>query len=182
MERFGLVADAKSAENPYGLPVGLAVGKRAGLGDVEMIGVNCAACHVGQLAYQGRMLRVDGAPNLFDITMFYTDLADSTKATIKDPEQLWAFIKRYLADKTHAEETVAAAPASAQDAQVEKKPKYKFGDGTRLLLQKFNDVKTLAEQGELEKALAEKIQAGQRRTGQVRKRLRLGDRPGNASE
>ncbi len=156
MERFGLVPDEKS--EPYGLPVGITVGKRAGLGDVEMIGVNCAACHVGQLAYQGRMLRVDGAPNLFDITMFYTDLADSTKATIKDPGKLWGFIKRYLADKEHAEETVVAAPVSTQDARVEKRPKYKFGDGTRLLVQKFDDVKALAAQGELEKALAEKIQ------------------------
>lgn len=88
MERFGLVADTKSAENPYGLPVGITVGKRRGVGDIEMIGVNCSACHVGQLAYQGRALRVDGAPNLFDITMFYTELADSTKDMVKDPEKL----------------------------------------------------------------------------------------------
>lgn len=158
LERFGLVPDEKSADNPYGLPVGITVGERRGVGKVAMIGVNCAACHVGQLTHQGRALRVDGAPNLFDITMFYTDIADSTKATIKDPEQLWAFVKRYLADKEHPAETVTAAPAGAGGKAGEKRG-YKFGDGTRKVLSSFSDLKTMTAKGELEKALAEKIQA-----------------------
>lgn len=158
LERFGLVADAKSAENPHSLPVGITVGKRSGVGDIEMIGVNCSACHVGQLSYQGRALRVDGAPNLFDITMFYTDLANSTKDTVKDPEKLWAFVKRYLADKEHPAETVTAAPTSAAGKQGEAR-RYKFGDGTRKLLSSFSDLKAMTEKGELEKALGEKILA-----------------------
>ncbi len=158
LARFGLMADEKSADNPYGLPVGITVGERLGVGKVPMIGVNCAACHVGQLTQRGRALRVDGASNLFDITMFYTDIADSTKATIKDPEKLWAFVKRYLADKERGDDTVSAAPAGANGKAGEKRG-YKFGDGTRKVLGAFSDLKTMTAKGELEKALAEKIQA-----------------------
>src|SRR5215216_995686 len=157
LERFGLIPDPQSQGNPYGLPVGITVAKRRGVGDIQMVGVNCSACHVGQLTYKGREFRVDGAPNLFDIQMFYAELADSTKDTVKDPEKLWAFIKRYLADKESPAESVPAAPASASGKQGEARS-YRFGDGTRKLLGAFNDLKAMTDAGDLEKALAVKIQ------------------------
>lgn len=157
LERFGLIPDPRSQDNPYGLPIGITVAKRRGVGDIQMIGVNCTACHVGQLSYRGRDFRADGAPNLFDIQMFYADLAISTKDTIKDPDKLWAFIKRYLADKEAPAESVPAAPVSASGKQGEARA-YKFGDGTRKLLDSFSDLKTMADKGDLEKALAVKIQ------------------------
>lgn len=67
-------------------------------------------------------------------------------------------MRRYLADKEHPAETITAAPASAAGRQGEAR-RYKFGDGTRRLLSAFNDLKTMTEKGELEKALGEKIQA-----------------------
>lgn len=158
LERFGLIPDPQSPDNPYGLPVGITVAKRRGVGDIQMIGVNCSACHVGQFSYKGRDFRIDGAPNLFDIEMYYAELAKSTKDTIEDPDKLWAFIKRYLAEKETPAETVPAAPASASGKQGEARA-YKFGDGTRKLLDSFSDLKAMTDKGPLEKALAAKIQA-----------------------
>ncbi len=36
----------------------------------DWVGLNCAACHTGQMTYQGRTLRIDGAPSLFDFQSF----------------------------------------------------------------------------------------------------------------
>ena len=150
LERFGLIPDPKSQDNPYGLPIGITVAKRRGVGDIQMIGVNCAACHVGQFSYGGQDFRADGAPNLFDIQMFYADLAISTKETIKDPDRLWAFIKRYLAEKEAPAESVPAAPISASGKGGEARA-YKFGDGTRKLLDSFSDLKAMTNKGALRK-------------------------------
>lgn len=158
LERFGLIPDPKSDDNPYGLPIGITVAKRRGVGDIQMIGVNCTACHVGQFSYKDRYFRVDGAPNLFDIEMFYAELAKSTKDMIEDPHKLWTFVKKYLADKEAPAETVPAAPASESGKQGEARA-YKFGDGTRKLLDSFSSLKSMTDNGPLEKALADKIQA-----------------------
>ena len=158
LERFGLVPDPVSEDNPMGLPVGITAAARRGVGKVQMVGVNCTACHVGQFSYNGHDFRVDGAPNLFDIEMFYADLAESSKATINDPEKLWAFIKRFLDIKGSAPESASAAPAASSNNQGEDRG-YRFGDGTRKLLASFNSLQELTDKGELEKALSLKIQA-----------------------
>jgi len=75
LERYGFIPIPATIDNPYGY-VGLTVNKRIGTG-MEMIGVNCAACHVGQIEYKGKAIRVDGAPNMLDIFRFFGDLADS---------------------------------------------------------------------------------------------------------
>jgi cytochrome c peroxidase len=157
LERFGLIPDSPSEDNPLGLPVGITAATRRGVGSIQMIGVNCTACHVGQFSYKGRDFRVDGAPNLFDIEMFYADLAESSKATIKDPDKLLAFIKRYLEEKRGAPESVPAVAASSDGTQGHAR-EYKFGDGTRKLLASFNDLKGMIDKGDLERALAVKIQ------------------------
>ena len=42
---------------------------------MPMIGVNCPACHVSRLRYNGKNLPViKGAPNLFNIDSFYQEL------------------------------------------------------------------------------------------------------------
>ena len=46
IERFGLIPDERSAENPYGLPVGVTVAPSL-LTGAPMIGLNCSTCHVG---------------------------------------------------------------------------------------------------------------------------------------
>src|SRR5262245_8434505 len=49
MERFGLLADPDSEEK---LPVGLTAAETRGLPLLgKMVGINCAACHVGQISF-----------------------------------------------------------------------------------------------------------------------------------
>ncbi len=92
VDRFGLLPDP---ENSDGLPVGLTAAPTRDLRFVgNMVGVNCAACHVGQITYNGRAMRIDGATNMFDARAFFTELTDSTIATLADPVQFVAFMSR----------------------------------------------------------------------------------------
>lgn len=92
-ERFGMLPDAQSPWNPYGLPVGVTVAQK---GAIQMMGLNCTACHVGEIRYQGKRFRMDGGPNLGFINAFVKGIVDETKATF-DPEnadRLARFVRR----------------------------------------------------------------------------------------
>src|SRR5262249_10862111 len=81
VERFGLLADA---DDPVGLPIGLtAAASRDSRFAVRMVGLNCAVCHVGEVSYRGKRLRIDGAPSLFDGEAFTKDLIGSVSATVR---------------------------------------------------------------------------------------------------
>jgi len=91
LERYGLIPDPAGPGNPEGLPIGITAEKTRDLrfAGTTMVGVNCAACHVSELAKDGRSaVRIDGGPNLFDLSRFYGDLARSTVATVTDIGQL----------------------------------------------------------------------------------------------
>jgi len=69
--RFGFIPAAKSANNPYGLPIGFAtapVQTIAGVVDRRTaIGFTCAACHTGQLVYAGKRYVIEGGPAVTDL-------------------------------------------------------------------------------------------------------------------
>ena len=96
IERFGLLPDAKHAGNPYGLPVGVSLA-RSKLNGTEMIGLNCAACHVGQVQYQNQAVRIDGAGNMAYMNKFLEHLASETEATFLAPARLERFWDRLRA-------------------------------------------------------------------------------------
>ena len=56
------------------LPIGMtATAAKSGTSGARMLGINCAACHVGEMTHGGRTYRIDGAPNvLMDIIAFNT--------------------------------------------------------------------------------------------------------------
>ena len=93
LERFGFVPDPDSK-----WPVGMT--EAQGELGIRMIGVNCAACHVGQIHYKGKALRIDGAPNLLAIEGFYESLVASSLATVENPDRLFAFAKKVLLKTT----------------------------------------------------------------------------------
>ena len=69
MERFGFIPMPPAAANPHGLPVGLTTvhsRDKSHIG-LEMVGFNCAACHVGEVTYRGKRVLIDGAPSLVDL-------------------------------------------------------------------------------------------------------------------
>ena len=112
-ERFGLIADDDNPANPYHLPVGITAAPTRDLRfpGAKMVGVNCAACHVNQLTFKGKALRLDGAPSLFNIQKFFRELGDSALATAENPREFLAFVERLK----------AIAQAEARSAQAGEK-------------------------------------------------------------
>ena len=98
-ERFGFIADDRNPANPYHLPVGMTAAATRDLRfpGAKMVGVNCAACHVNEMTFKGTTLRIDGAPNLFNVQKFFTDLGASALATVENPREFVAFVARLSA-------------------------------------------------------------------------------------
>lgn len=93
LERFGLVWQREAGDED--LPIGLTVKMPRDLEvpfRVEMVGINCTACHVGQIRYDRKCLRIDGAPNMFDVRKFYVEMLDSALETLKSPTKLFKLI------------------------------------------------------------------------------------------
>ena len=61
MNELGFTPMPPSTNNPDGLPMGFT---KDSYGDV--VGVNCAACHNGQVDYQGKRIIIDGGEPLID--------------------------------------------------------------------------------------------------------------------
>jgi mono/diheme cytochrome c family protein len=131
MERFGFLPDQAGQTNPYGLPVGVTVSRsrNAGAVGMEMVGFNCAACHVGQLTYRGKQVRIDGAPALVNLQAYQIEFKESLDAVMKSPRELVALIvamekQRNNGDTPSDEQAgkYAAEPAVATAGNVEAAP------------------------------------------------------------
>lgn len=62
LARFGFLVDPRqqaTPQNPGNLPVGFARHKNAGSNE-EFLDITCAACHTGELRFNGQALRIDG--------------------------------------------------------------------------------------------------------------------------
>src|SRR5215468_7450799 len=93
IERYGLLPDRSGPGNEDGLPVGVSLGMSKEEG-VDMIGLNCSACHVGQVQYQGRAVRIDGLGNMVVVNNFLRGIVEETKKTIGSPRRLDRFWKQ----------------------------------------------------------------------------------------
>jgi hypothetical protein len=102
--RYGLLPDPGRDD---GLPVGLTVASNPFTFGMDFVGVNCAACHVGELRHDGKALRIDGAPNMFNLQLFYSDAIDAVMATTIDRGKLWRALKR-LGRQDYARYGIAA--------------------------------------------------------------------------
>jgi mono/diheme cytochrome c family protein len=156
VERFGLIPDPGNSE---GLPIGLTVANRRGVPLGEMVGVNCAACHVADLKYENTTFRVDGGQNLFDLGGFYGELFEDTRATVTSPDKLFAFLVRWW-QQSHGE--APARPASAAKLSIKKllrgeRDKPLPSDPTRQLLSRYKSLDDLRNAGPLEKEIADQI-------------------------
>ena len=50
-----------------------------------MFGITCGACHVAEIRHNGKGVRVDGGPNMFDMQKFYADMFAAVKHAEDDP-------------------------------------------------------------------------------------------------
>ncbi len=107
LERFGLVPGKKSPRNPEGFPVGIVTNTiKSGDREIEMFGFTCAACHTSDLHYQGKVVRVEGGSGLFYVDRLGDAVGESVNATLKDPEEFWAFLKRLTKESKIAGELI----------------------------------------------------------------------------
>ncbi len=112
MARYGFIPSPAGPENPYGLPVGWTTGvPEYSPRKVDFAGLNCSACHTGQIEYDGQALRIDGGPNMADLEGFALAAKDSTVDMLKHPVKAFLFVWRlvHLEPPEHAspEETFA---------------------------------------------------------------------------
>lgn len=96
--------------NPGGLPVGFAItpgyiDPETGEDLPDQIGFTCAACHTGQMTYQGTNIRIDGGPATTDLGTFRKALGLSLAYTRFIPGRFDRFADRVLGpDHTQTEE------------------------------------------------------------------------------
>ncbi|WLI91797.1 di-heme-cytochrome C peroxidase [Massilia sp. R2A-15] len=107
-ERFRYLADASA--DPAPLPVGFAIDTqpdhkfsvtklrwKKGQSDQEpWVGMNCAACHTNELTFQGKRLRIEGAPALADFQGYLRSLNAALVATRSDASKMDRFAGKVL--------------------------------------------------------------------------------------
>jgi len=88
MERYGLIPSPPDPDgNPDGLPIGVTkqVTTEGRWKGVEA-GINCAVCHVSELRYQGKRVRIDGNVGThFEFQGLFHCADDAMQATLHDP-------------------------------------------------------------------------------------------------
>ena len=104
MARYGYLPSPAGATalNPGALPIGFAR-EQGGAGEA-WVGMTCAACHVGALAYKGQSMLIDGAGAMVDTQGFDRDLSAALAAAAADDARFTR-----LAD-------ALGAPSAARDA------------------------------------------------------------------
>src|SRR5579863_3023428 len=106
LARFGFLPDSASPQNPAGLPVGFArdtvVDPISGQ-SVEVVGLTCAACHTGQVEYQGKGIRVDGGAATVDLASFQTELGYAVGFTDGVPFRFDRFARAVLGENASDE-------------------------------------------------------------------------------
>lgn len=158
-ERFGLIPDT-DPNNKYGLPIGLTTAVRRGVPFAEMVGVNCAACHVGELTYKGTSFRIDGTQNLFSLGAFYGELIQASVATVEDPARLWEFLVRWW---NEGDKGATPAAATSRAAGRDTSTTYHLpsptvpSDKTRQMLERYRTLEELRNAGELEGAFVDDL-------------------------
>jgi hypothetical protein len=101
LERFGLLGDPRSETNPEGVPVGMTVDRPRDVSflGLQMVGFNCAACHVGELEADGQWIRVVGGPSRFDIKRFYREFGQALTPFAKSVSGAWQVYQAFQSDR-----------------------------------------------------------------------------------
>lgn len=92
MERFGYLPGATGNLNPDRLPIGFTRDPAPDSDVGDWLGMNCAACHTGEMVYGDATIRVDGAPTLADFQAFMRDLVAAFDSVLGDPAKFERFV------------------------------------------------------------------------------------------
>ncbi|WP_111642307.1 di-heme-cytochrome C peroxidase [Marinimicrobium alkaliphilum] len=106
IDRYRYLPQKPTFFNPDGLPVGFVKDTHRGR---DYMGFTCAACHTGQINYQGQAIRIDGAPAMADMDAFLHGLERAMKTTLTESDKRARFIDAVLArrnDYRHADDVI----------------------------------------------------------------------------
>lgn len=127
LERFGFIpSDPWDGQNPDGLPIGFSVEEHFQEPDAKqpydpsnrsdpyeyarapykVVGITCAACHTGQIDYQGTAIRIDGGSAMVNLRAFQTELSKAMFLTDLDPIRFKRFAQKVLGGKYEDEQAV----------------------------------------------------------------------------
>lgn len=125
LERFGFLPSVRDEkQNPDGLPIGFAIERSfqepfsepsAGndlsppkylKAPYEVVGLTCAACHTGQINFQGRGIRIDGAPAMVNLGLFQKAVGQALGLTDLIPWRFQRFAKEVLGNNYANSDTV----------------------------------------------------------------------------
>lgn len=95
LTRFRFLNQHATPNNPDALPIGFARHD-------DHMGLTCAACHTGQINYQGTAMRIDGAPAMADIIGFLRAVRAAIAATLADEAKLGRFTANMKVDAAAA--------------------------------------------------------------------------------
>ncbi len=91
-QHLGLIPDPA-----FGWPIGFSRSRVDHLGGLSSVGINCAACHVGNVEAQGKSVRVLGMTSHFDAEGFFGALLAATFKSA-EPNAMRKFLAAYLAE------------------------------------------------------------------------------------
>ena len=80
-------------------------------------GLTCSACHTNELTYNGKRLRVEGAPSLTDYQSFTTAVDKALDQTRLDDQKFARFAKQVLGDDGQDSDKLRGELAKLADAQ-----------------------------------------------------------------
>lgn len=93
MDKYRYLPQKPTFFNRDGLPVGFTKETYQGK---DYMGFTCAACHTGQVNYQGKAIRIDGGPAMADMVGFLTHLEKSLIAARDQGDKQQRFIEAVL--------------------------------------------------------------------------------------
>lgn len=95
-DKYRYLPQKETFFNPDALAVGFSKDNYQGK---DYIGYTCAACHTGQVNYQGKAIRIDGGPAMADMVGFLYLLQKSMQTALDDSEKQTRFVDAVLAQK-----------------------------------------------------------------------------------
>ncbi|MGI9416963.1 MAG: di-heme-cytochrome C peroxidase, partial [Geminicoccaceae bacterium] len=103
IDRIRYLPQRPSVWNPDGLPIGFMLSEAAadtanGRISGAWLGMNCAACHTGQIDYGGKKYLIDGAPTMADFQAMFEGLAGAMQATLDDEAKFGRFAEAVIAE------------------------------------------------------------------------------------
>ncbi len=81
------------------------------------VGLTCSACHSNELTYNGKRLRVEGAPSLTDYQSFTTEVSKALDQTRLDDDKFVRFAKKVLGNDGQDTNILRGELAKLADAQ-----------------------------------------------------------------